>query len=164
MNQYFTSSPYTLSKALKTDKKDILRFYKAQHYPASYIGQDHGYIVKVDGPIIASAIISAGQQTAGFWLLHGLVINKAQRGSKIGSLVLQAIVAEKSTDKSQSYEKIVCFADKALHRFYEKNNFRVYNTVAEIDKLPGEFKKRLISYQKKQPNLCCYFYNSKSLK
>ena len=153
------SLPYTVLKALKTDKKNIMRFYKTQQYAASFIGQDHCYIVKIGNQVIASAIISAGQESGDFWLLHGLVIAKIQRGNNIASLIIQAIINDKNELAKSRYEKIICFADKKLQWLYKSNNFINYNTHDEIDKLPKEFKQRLTRYRKKQQNLQCYFYS-----
>jgi len=156
MNPDAPFSPYTVIKAVKTDKKDILRFYKNQQYAASFIGHDQCYIVKMDQCIIASVIISAGQEPGSFWLLHGLVTNKAQRGKNIASLMLHAIISDKNERKQARYKNIICFADEALQTFYLSNHFIHYNTRDDIAQLPIEFKQRLIRYREKQKNLHCF--------
>lgn len=156
MNSDAPFSPYTVIKAIKTDKKDILRFYKNQQYAASFIGHDQCYIVKIDQCIIASVIISAGQDPGDFWLLHGLVTDKAQRGKNIASLILHALISEKNEQKKARYKNIICFADKALKAFYSSNHFILYNACDDIAQLPEEFKQRLIRYREKQKYLHCF--------
>ncbi|MBA6222658.1 MULTISPECIES: GNAT family N-acetyltransferase [unclassified Colwellia] len=156
MNPDAPFSPYTVIKAVKTDKKDILRFYKNQQYAASFIGHDQCYIVKMDKLIIASVIISAGQEPGSFWLLHGLVTDKAQRGKNIASLMLHAIISDKNERKKARYKNIICFADEALQTFYLSNHFIHYNTRDDIAQLPIEFKQRLIRYRERQKNLHCF--------
>jgi GNAT superfamily N-acetyltransferase len=148
--------PYTVIKAVKTDKKDILRFYKNQQYTASFIGHDQCYIVKINQFIIASVIISAGREPGDFWLLHGLVTDKAQRGKNIASLMLHAIISDKNERKQARYKHLICFANEALQKFYLSNHFIRYNTDDEIAQLPVEFKQRLIRYREKQKNLHCF--------
>lgn len=156
MNPDAPFSPYKVIKAAKTDKKDILRFYKNQQYAASFIGHDQCYIVKMDHLIIASVIISAGQEPGNFWLLHGLVTDKAERGKNIASLILHAIISNKNERKQAKYKNIICFADEALQAFYVSNHFVHYNTRDDIAQLPIEFKQRLIRYREKQKNLHCF--------
>ena len=151
------SSPYKVVEALKSDKKDIMRFYKSQQYSASFIGHDHCYIVKFDNKIVASVILSAGQACGDYWLLHGLVIDKVMRGKKIASVILQAII--NSEHLGSKFKKIICFADVALQGLYNKNLFVTYNSNDEIETLPQELKQRLKRYQSKQPNLHCYLYS-----
>ncbi|MGB1261727.1 MAG: GNAT family N-acetyltransferase [Cognaticolwellia sp.] len=148
----------TVSKATKVDKKAIMRFYKAQHYTASYIGQDHGYIVKCGEDIIASAIISAGQEKGSYWLLHGLVTDMAHRGNGIASLILQAIFSEKNPLSQAKFTKIICFAEPKLQPLYLSNHFITYNTENEIAQLPHEFKQRFKRYREKHKSLTCFLY------
>ncbi|ARD42860.1 GNAT family N-acetyltransferase [Colwellia sp. PAMC 21821] len=159
MNTHVNTSTFTVVKATKADKKSVLRFYKAQRYSASYIGQDHCYTVKVDNRIVASAIVSGGQEADNFWLLHGLVTNKAEQGKGLASLILQTIVNDVNALEKKRYEKIICFADSALQQFYKKNQFIKYNTKDEIASLPIEFKQRLTRYREKQQSLHCYLYS-----
>ena len=151
------SSPYKVVEALKSDKKDIMRFYKSQQYSARFIGKDHCYIVKLNNKIVASVILSAGQVCGDYWLLHGLVIDKVMRGKKIASVILQAII--NSEHLGDKFKKIICFADVALQGLYKKNLFVTYNSTAEIKTLPQELKQRFKRYQSKQPNLHCYLYS-----
>lgn len=157
MNKKIESS-YTVVKALKSDKKDILRFYKSQQYSARFIGQDHCYVVKVDNEIIASALISAGQENSDFWLLHALVIDKSMRGKKLASLLIQAIIS--NSFHNQGLFKVICFADEKLQQLYMKNNFMKYNEINQMATLPDEFQQRLKRYQMKNKNLCCYFFSN----
>tara|TARA_R110000787_G_scaffold269764_2_gene376650 strand:- start:291 stop:776 length:486 start_codon:yes stop_codon:yes gene_type:complete len=155
-----SSSENTIVKAKKSDKKDIMRFYKNQRYSASFIGQDQCYIVKRGDFIIASAIVSAGQGSDDCWLLHGLVTNKDQRGENIASLLLQTIFSEQNALKQARYQQIVCFADIALQPFYQKNHFISYNSSKNIAQLPLEFKERLLGYRAKQQSLHCFLYSA----
>lgn len=151
-----TNSPYIVIKATKVEKKSIMRFYNTEHYPASYIGQDHCYIVKAGNVIIASAIVSAGQESSNFWLLHALVTSKAHRRRNIASFILQTIVSEKNSQAKFRYEKLICFADIALQEFYLTNHFINYNIRNDIAKLPEEFRQRLTRYRVKQRDLQCF--------
>ena len=159
MNIPVNTSTYTVVKATKADKKDILRSYKNQRYSASYIGQDHCYIVKINNHIIASAIVSGGQISDNFWLLHALVTDRAEQGKSIASLILQTIINDENENTKVRYEKIICFVDSELQQFYIKNHFSKYNTKGEISNLPVEFKQRLTRYREKQHNLHCYLYS-----
>lgn len=154
------TSAYDVVKATKADKKNIMRFYKNQRYSASYIGKDQCYIVKVNSIIIACAIISAGQENDDFWLLHGLVIDKVQRGKSIASLILQTITADKDEFTHLRYEQIICFADIGFQAFYQSNNFISYNINEDTAPLPTEFKQRLNRYREKQKNLHCFIYTA----
>ncbi|ASP47383.1 GNAT family N-acetyltransferase [Cognaticolwellia beringensis] len=159
MNITVHKSKYTVEKATKADKKELLRFYKTQRYSARFIGQDHCYIVKINNHIIASAMISGGQVSDNFWLLHALVTVKAEQGKSIASLILQTIINDEHENENARYENIICFIDSELQQFYIKNNFSKYNTKDEIASLPVEFKQRLIRYREKQHNLHCYLYS-----
>lgn len=160
MNEKLESS-YTIVKALKSDKKDILRFYKLQQYSARFIGQDHCYIIKDDNKVIASVLISAGQQGSKFWLLHALVVEKPMHGNKLASLLIQAVI--KHNFHNEGLSKIICFADVKLQQLYLKNNFIKYNEIHQIAKLPDEFQQRLARYQTKNKNLACYFFSNENL-
>lgn len=154
---------YLVTKAKKANKKDILRFYKAQRYAAGFIGQDHTYFIKYNTEIIASVIISAGQEDGLFWLLHGLVIDTAHRDVGVASLLLRTIIAEQVFTKEKPvarYEKIICFADQALQGLYLSNKFVSHNTTKDVAQLPDEFRHRFLCYRKNQNNLCCYLYNA----
>ncbi|MFT5814597.1 MAG: N-acetylglutamate synthase-like GNAT family acetyltransferase [Psychroserpens sp.] len=156
MNRNISTSAYNVVKATKVDKKNIIRFYKNQQYSASYIGKDQCYIVKVNNIIIACAIISGGKKNDGFWLLHGLVIDKVQRGKSIASLILQTIITDKDEFTYLRYEQIICFADIGFQAFYQSNNFISYNTSENTAQLPTEFKQRFNRYREKQKNLHCF--------
>lgn len=143
-------------KASKVDKKDILRFYKAQHYPAAFIGHDQAYLLKTNNNIIASAIVSAGKALSDYWLLHALVTDKTCRGKGYASKLLQIILTEKTQENTIRYNKLICFAEDNLASFYLANQFKTFNADTDIATLPKEFQQRLKSYQKKQPTLSCF--------
>lgn len=157
-------SSYIIVKATKVDKKDIKRFYRNQRYGARYIGQDQCYLVKINNIIVACAIISSGQENGHFWLLHGLVTDKAHRHKGIAGLLLRTIMSEREATQNKislaAYPKIICFADNALSSFYLKNYFIRYNHCHEIALLPFEFKQRLTRYREKQTNLHCFLYSA----
>lgn len=156
----YQSPLYAVEKAAKTDKKDIMRFYKTQRYAASYIGQDQCYFIKVNNEIIACVMVSTGQENGECWLLHALVVNKAYQGRGIASQLLQAIYAEKCEQKQAQYRQILCFAENSLSTFYYANQFANYNAEHDIAQLPKEFKHRYISYCKKQKGLQCFLYQA----
>lgn len=169
MNVDANNPSYKVIKATKNDKKDILRFYKTQRYPARYIGRDQCYFIKTDNLIIACAMISAGQEDGHYWLLHALATNISYRQQGLASLLLQAIMSEKkNTTNPQpinnlhlaTYPNIICFADAKLQPFYLANGFIPYHTSNNIQQLPLEFQLRLLRYQEKQPSLCCYLYTT----
>ena len=155
---------YQVTKAIKADKKNINRFYKAQRYAASFIGQDQSYFIKHNQNIIACVIISAGQENGQFWLLHALVIDPKHRGNGIASLLLRTVIAEQVIQNDKPvvrYGKIICFADQALQALYLSNKFVSYNTAKDITQLPDEFHHRFLRYRISQNNLCCYLYSAK---
>jgi len=162
MNLEANVSQYKVIKAKKTDKKDIMRFYKSQRYTASYIGHDQCYIVRHDNFIIASAIVSSGKAVGDIWLLHGLVINETLRGNNIASLILQKIVSRKNEQAHVMYEEIICFADISLQFFYQKNNFISFDTNNDLAKLPFELQQRFMSYRAKNKKLCCFIYHERN--
>jgi GNAT superfamily N-acetyltransferase len=151
---------YSVVKATKADNKAIKRFYKTQRYSASYIGQDHCYLVKNQSIIIASAIISAGQENGDYWLLHGLVTDQEYRGLKIASSIIRKIIDQGNHTQDKGYTNIICFADSELRPFYLANRFISYNAINELNKLPLEFKQRLVRYQEKHKNLQCFLYHA----
>lgn len=143
-------------KAIKADKKAIFRFYKTQHYPAKFIGQDTTFVLKMDNEIIGSAIISAGRGTCAYWLLHGLVIDNAHRGKGLASHLLQSVLKE--NHKTKQFPKLICFAEQKLMPFYLTNQFQEFNSTSNIESLPVEFQQRFKNYQQKKPTLCCFAY------
>ena len=155
-------STYLVIKAKKSDKKDIQRFYKAQRYAAGFIGHDHAYFIKHNTKIIACVIISAGQESGLFWLLHGLVIDSEHRGSGIASILLRAVIAErlcKEETTQARYDNIICFTDQALATLYLSNKFVSHNTAKNIAQLPDEFRHRFLRYKENHKSLCCYLYS-----
>ncbi len=149
------TSIYQVIKALKSDKKDIFRFYKTQGYSASFIGHDQCYVVKENNLIIAAAIISAGKTKSNFYLLHALVTDKSYRGNNIASSIINTICNETNELLQIRYDNTICFADTSLRRFYQKNNFSICDEQS-IKQLPAEFQNRLSRYRIKQKNLQCF--------
>lgn len=147
-----------VSAATKFDKKDIQRFYKAQHHSARFIGNDLCYLVKIEQKIIASAIVSAGQENSDTWLLHGLVTDNNFRNLGIASLILKSIMAVKNEDNLINFTKIICFADQLLQSFYCSNHFQIIPKIDETDDIPAEFIMRFKRYRKTKKNLQCFIY------
>lgn len=156
MSPEISSTSVNVVKASKADKKDILRFYKAQYYSAAFIGYDQTYLIKINNNIIASAIVSAGKEPSEYWLLHALVTDKNFQGKGFASKILQLILTEKNQDNTNKYKKLICYAEDELASFYLANQFQIFNSESDIATLPEEFRQRLESYQKKQPTLSCF--------
>ncbi len=159
----YQSPQYVVIKAAKTDKKAIMRFYKTQRYPASYIGQDQCYFIKTNNEIVACTMVSAGQENGEFWLLHALVTKKVYRGKGLARSLLSSITTEiedlsLSAHSPLTYKKIICFADTKLEPLYTASGFSLHNTPVDIQQLPDEFQQRLSRYRTKQSDLCCYLY------
>ncbi|WP_448550041.1 GNAT family N-acetyltransferase [Thalassotalea fusca] len=102
-------------KADKEDKKAIKRFYKHQHYSASFMGLDTAYIAKqqeeIVGAVIVSRIVEDNQQP----LLHGLVVDRQYQRLGIAQLLLNQCQA--------NFNEIRCFASPRLAEFYHKVKF-----------------------------------------
>ncbi|SEL02616.1 Acetyltransferase (GNAT) family protein [Colwellia chukchiensis] len=153
----FESTRYSVTKASKIDKKDILRFYKGQNYRARFIGQDDCYFIKHNNKIIACSMISAGKEKQQFWLLHALVTDIGFRNCGLARTLLHTI---QSPTIRPNYPYIVCFADNQLHKFYLANNFRYCDPLTDIPRLPVPLQAKYYSYCKQQPQLNCYLYSA----
>ncbi len=132
----------------KSEKKAILRFYKAQHYSARFIGLDSCYVIKKDQHIIASVIISKIQPSNKQNLLHALVVAQAYRGQGLASHLLQYI--------TQQSANLVCFAKAELAPLYSKHGFTALAANQANSVLSSELFKRYQKYQTKQPTLTIF--------
>ncbi|KGJ99035.1 GNAT family N-acetyltransferase [Thalassotalea sp. ND16A] len=129
-------------QADKTNKKAIKRFYKNNHYSASFMGDDACYFITEDSAdntnIIAGVIISYQQSTP---FLHALVVTKEYRGKGLSTLLLNHC--------QQQINLIYCFANNSLCRLYQQQGFA---SIA-ANQLPESLKVRLLNYQQKSPSL-----------
>lgn len=131
-------------KAQKQDKKALKRFYKAQRYSASFIGNDHCYLVCNQDGYLAAVILSELTEHQDHWFLHALVTKTDIQGQGIGSALLN--YAQK-----QHLGVIYCFCQPELFPFYQNHGFNNLNPA----KLPHELKVRFNAYQKHQAELGC---------
>ena len=143
---YDNAMTLMITKAEKSDKKEILRFYKQQHYSARFLGFDQAYFIKKNEAIIACVIVSNLSSNCHQALLHALVVDKAWRKQRIASKLLEHCTT--------LHEHIVCFADSSLSTFYKTNGFYQAN-IETIDKL---LEVRYLSYQLKDSNLVIFKY------
>ena len=132
-----------ITLAEKSDKKLIKRFYKSQHYSASFIGLDHCYIVKCDEAIIACVIISSITEQYDF--LHALVVDKRFHRQKLASKLL--------THTQSLHHPIACFANNLLSTLYTNNGYSPLSCDKCSSFLPEEIYQRYRHYRKKQLNL-----------
>lgn len=135
---------YYITKAEKSDKKDIQRFYKSERYSACFIGYDQSFIIKERGEIIASVIVSARFENFESFFLHGLVVTKQYRNKGIAHAMLNYI--------SEFFTPLYCFCEQALCRVYLSANFKQINEHA----LPNDLQQSYCRYKIKQPTLCCF--------
>jgi len=136
----------TISVAQKDDKNSIKRFYKSNHYSASFMGGDTCFIARLDNEIVGGVIISHDTRIDSLPFLHALVVNKQQRGSGIARNLLN--------EAQRHFNTIVCFADNSLQSFYFKRGFNQTTKNA----LPTGLTERFIRYQCKNPNLGIFIY------
>lgn len=144
-------------KATKDNKKEILRFYKSEHYSARFIGHDQSYFIKEHDTIIANVIFSGGIEAKNSVLLHGLIVAQTYRSQGIASLLLKESIIQ--TLANSHIDTIICFAEISLKRFYLARQFTEFD-ITHSDKFAlHSFLTRFLSYKKKQHNLCCFTFN-----
>jgi len=127
--------------AIKSDKKAIQRFYKQQKYSASFLGFDHCYLIKSNGTIIASVIISFIESNNQQAFLHALVVDKKHQKRGIATKLINSI--------ESNYSSIICFANSNMIDFYQKLDFQVTNS----ELIKPIIEKRFIRYKQNSPNL-----------
>ncbi len=137
-------------KANKSDKKDIQRFYKAQHYPASFIGLDNCYLIKEDNNIVASVIISEIKGNNKQYFLHALVVNKAQQSQGLASQLIQ--------HTKHLHQPLVCFAEKTLADFYFKQGMKAIEESPLNTCLNEQLLLRFNRYKQKQTSLTAFIF------
>lgn len=136
----------TITKANKSDKKEILRFYKQQHYSARFLGFDQAYYIKKNEAIIACVITSKITEYNHQTFLHALVIDKDYFHQKLASRLLKYCVRQHPT--------LICFADISLAPLYLQNGFVPTSTknLSEI------LQQRFNSYSFKNKQLQAFIF------
>ena len=137
-----------ISVACKDDKKSIKRFYKKNHYSASFMGGDTCFVASENNDIVGAVIVSTLENNSSHPFLHALVIDKPIRGCGIASKLL--IFAQ------QNFKTLTCFSDQSLQNLYVKNKFIMENKNA----LPRSLAERFCKYQNKTPNLRVFIYRA----
>lgn len=146
--------------ANKGDKKSIQRFYKSQHYSASFIGNDLTLLALKNQTIVGSVIISLvtnHEKNTNHWFLHALVVLKELQGNGIAKQLIKNAVLEskkQANNCNNKLAKLTCFADKSLASFYLSNNFKAASPL----ELPDELSQRLNRYLNKQPHLQVFVF------
>jgi len=139
------NNQYTFRIANKQDKKNILRFYKSQHYSARFIGHDHCYLILLNDKIIGSVIISQITADNHQHFLHALVIEVQYQKQKLASKLLKEVMLH--------HKKIVCFADVSFSPFYFANKFKKVPLIKIDNTLTEQLSARFTRYSKKSPSL-----------
>lgn len=132
-------------KAEKSDKKAIVRFYKAQHYSASFLGFDQVYYIKEKQQIIAAMIVSKINPQHNHHFLHALVVDKLFQQQGIASKLLQFALTY--------HQPLVCFANENLSSFYIKNCLLKLTNDQIAVEVPEHLLLRFESYRKKHSQL-----------
>lgn len=137
----------TFRPAIKSDKKEVKRFYKKQQYSAKFMGLDHCFIIEKDNTIIASAIISKLTEDNQQCFLHALVVDKNYQ--KIGLATELLKYATNHLATKEQLTAIVCFCSPDLIPLYQKTGF---NLLTQGD-LNQTLCSRYLLYRKKQSDL-----------
>ena len=132
-----------ISKASKSDKKSLMRFYKQQSYSARLLGYDNAYLMKYSGEIIGAVIISGLEERNPQLFLHALVIKKDYRQKRLASELIKHALFQHTS------QQIVCFAKGSLTHFYEFNGF---SRITE-HQLLQPLLKRYLSYRRSLPSM-----------
>lgn len=149
----------TIALASKSDKKDILRFYKANNYSARFIGFDKCYLIKKNQVIIASVIVSkarldqqesAERNSKSQYFLDALVVAPTyQKQGLATQLVKHSLTLHSS---------LVCFSDASLAPLYLKQGFKALSDSLVKNNLTIELFKRFQQYSKHQSGLKVFFH------
>lgn len=137
-------TPFKFALAEKSEKKDIKRFYRQQHYSARFIGLDSCYLIKLDNKIIASVIHSQLFSTNEQNLLHALVVDKDHRQQKLASQLISYSCSQ--------HPLTVCFADISLSTLYLGVGFKI----APLNVLSANLAPRYLRYQQTSPGLTIF--------
>lgn len=130
-----------VKKCSKAEKKEILRFYKNNHYPASFMGYDQVYTLLLKNKTIGYGIISYITTNNERGLLHSLLIVAEQRNKGYAKLLIKTMLDE--------HKNIICFADEKLKPFYVKLGFKE----AIVLDIPEFLMSKYKSYKTKNKNL-----------
>ncbi len=136
--------------AEKSEKKEILRFYKNQYYSARFLGFDRCYCIKVNDEIIASVMISNIIENSEISFLHALVVGQAWQHQGLASQLIVHV--------TKIHPSVICFADEKLANLYTKNQMVVIEKPQFTELLPEHLMIRLKTYQNKQPQLKVFRY------
>ncbi len=136
--------------AKKSDKKAILRFYKAQHYAARFLGFDNCYLIKKDDEIIASVIVSGLIASSSVAFLHALVVDNQHRHQGAATQLLRHALS--------LHAPLICFAQPALRPLYLSVNMKLMSADNISANLPEHLLTRFNAYQNTQPTLEVYYY------
>lgn len=159
---------YPVKLAAKSDKKSVKRFYKSQHYSASFIGFDSTYIVLDNEQIIASAIVSYSTSDNNQALLHALVVAKPYQKQGIATELINIIKQQHCHNYREKHSTIVCFTKPELAIFYQALSFRNLtqeqkfssSTISDENNLLTDVNfKRLNAYRKSAPTLTVCFFS-----
>lgn len=134
-----------ISKAKKSDKKAILRFYKKQHYSASFIGFDQCYFMTDNENIIAAMIVSKIKSQHHHQFLHALVVDKLFQQQGLATKLLRFALTQ--------HKFLVCFANECLSDFYIRNSMLKLTDEQLSYEVPEHLLLRYKSYRKKQSQL-----------
>ena len=133
--------------AEKSDKKDIKRFYKNNHYSASFMGNDQCFMIKDDNAQIIAAVIVSVISDKPF--LHALVVNQNERGTGRATQLLE---------HCQSISPMIyCFADLSLNRLYIASNFKSIDQ----EQLPASLHSRFQRYKQQNNTLTAFYWDGR---
>lgn len=123
-----------------SNKKQIKRFYKSQHYSAAFIGFDSSYqVVDVNCNIIASVIVSYQIKDNQQAFLHALVVDKNFQNIGVAKQLIAYVCTQ--------HNDIICFCSPKLINLYQQCYF---NIASEIE-LSTKNKFRFSLYKNQQP-------------
>ncbi len=140
----------SITTAVKTDKKSLMRFYKQQHYSAGLLGFDNVYVIKHEAVIIGAVILSALEKDNMQLFLHGLVVDDKFQRQGLASKLLEYVRG------IHSPQSVICFASKELSEFYRKNGFALSNE----KKLLPPILSRYLQYKKTNNALLVFNHHS----
>ncbi|PKI12935.1 GNAT family N-acetyltransferase [Colwellia sp. 12G3] len=153
--------------AKKSDKKSILRFYKDNHYSARFIGYDTCYLIKKNDKIIASVILSLGENRPEIsqigedilltksrakpqYLLHALFVTPDYRKLGYAESLLKHSITH--------HQQLVCFAQTSLNKLYLNNGFTLLFDDLMSECLTPTLLNRFKQYSKHKTELKVYIH------
>lgn len=164
----FSMTDISFNIAGKKQKNDIKKFYKSERYSASLMGLDHVFIATDQTKIVASTIVSQIKNDNTHFLLHALVTNKKYQNKGIAGDLLQFAISHlrdtinnefAETTRNSQYKpltSIICFADKTLTQFYERNLFTRLSECESSHGIPEDLLLRYQSYKNKNNSLIIF--------